>query len=95
MTGRYQISCVTQSDRLNHDNRIRTIGGTNADGTRWKIDHRAAIEGIASGQWSFYIAQAGREFEIVVAVSKYGRKYLKGTEDRLHPDSLLALPECP
>jgi hypothetical protein len=94
MTMRYQISCVTQTDRLNHDQRIHTIGGFNGDGTRWKIGHRAAIDGIESGSWSFSIARAGGQCEVIVAVSKYGRKYLKGVEDRLHPDSLLALPEC-
>jgi Protein of unknown function (DUF3892) len=94
MTSRYQICCVTRSDRLNHHERIRTIGGINPDGSRWKISHRAAIDGIEAGHWSFYVAGTTGLSEIVVAVSKYGRKYLKGAEDRLHPDSLLALPEC-
>jgi len=94
MTSRYQICCVTQSDRLNHHERIRTIGGINADGSRWTISHRDAIEGIEAGQWSFFIAHAGRQSEIVVAVSKYGPKYLKAAEDKLHPASLLGLPDC-
>ena len=95
MSGRYQITCVNKSDRLNHDERIRHLGGINADGSRWKISHAAAIEGIEARQWCFFIAPAGRDFAVVVAISKYGRKYLKTAEDRLHPESLLALPECP
>ncbi|MBV9863042.1 MAG: DUF3892 domain-containing protein [Alphaproteobacteria bacterium] len=95
MAGRYQITCINQSDRLNHHERIRDIGGINADGSRWKISHDAAIEGIETRQWCFFISRAGRDFEVLVAMSKYGRRYLKTAEDRLHPESLLALPECP
>ncbi|HZT86670.1 MAG TPA: DUF3892 domain-containing protein [Stellaceae bacterium] len=95
MARRYRISCVVPSDRLNHHERIRAIGGINPDGTRWKIGHGDAIAGIETGNWSFYVADAGRQSEIVVAVSKYGAKYLKAADDKLHPDSLLALPKCP
>jgi hypothetical protein len=95
MPSRHQICCVARSDRLNHDRRLRGIGGVNADGSRWKISEAAAIAGIESGQWSFYLARAGHEVDIVVAVSKYGIKYIKAADDGgLHPDNLLSLPEC-
>jgi len=94
MPSRHQIHCVGRSDRLNHDRRIRSIGGVNADGARWKISEETAIAGIESGQWSFHVSRAGHEIEIVVALSKYGSKYLKTADDGLHPDSLLGLPEC-
>jgi len=38
--------------------------------------------------------RAGHDAEVIVALGKYGRKYLKTALDGLHPDSLLALPEC-
>jgi hypothetical protein len=92
---RYRICCITRSDRLNHDRRIRNIGGVNPDGARWSIGEATAIAGIETGRWSFYISRAGHEVDIVVAVSKYGTKYIKAADDRgLHPQTLLALPEC-
>ena len=95
MPSRYQIHCVSRSYRLNHDRRIRNIGGVNPDGARWKISEAAAIAGIESGRWSFYVSRAGHQVDIVIAISKYGSKYIKtADDDGLHPDSLLALPEC-
>jgi hypothetical protein len=95
---RYCISCVIRSDRLNHDRRLRGVGGVNPDGAHWQISETVAIAAIESGRWTFYIETAGesgwRETPVVVALSKYGSKYLKGAGDALHPDSLLALPEC-
>ena len=94
MRGRYLIHCVTRSDRLNHDRRIRRVGGVNPDGSHWQISEAAAITAIEEGRWSFYLLAGGREQPVVVAVSKYGSKYLKGAGDGLQPESLLALPEC-
>jgi hypothetical protein len=95
MPSPYRISCIHRSDRLNHDRRIRSIGGVNPDGSRWKISQDSAIAGIESGRWTFYISQDGRDVEIIVAISRYGGKYIKAADDTgPHPDSLLALPEC-
>ena len=94
MPGRYCISCVTRSALVNHDRRIRAIGGVNADGAHWRVGEAAAIAAIETGNWSFYIEAGGRELPVIVAVSKYGSKYIKGLTDPLQPESLLALPEC-
>ncbi len=94
MRSRYQIHCVDRSDRLNHDRRIRGIGGVNPDGARWTISEETAIAGIETGRWTFYVSRAGQQIEIVVATSRYGGKYLKTADDNLHPEGLLALPEC-
>ena len=94
MPKRHQICCINRSDRLNHHQRIRSLGGVNPDGSRWKIGEAAAIAGIEAGNWGFFVARDGREIEIVVAVSKYGSKYLKAGADGLQPETLLALPEC-
>ena len=91
---RYQICCVRRSDLLNHDRRLRALGGVNPDGAHWRIIETEAIEAIESGRWGFYVEAAGRQVPIVIAVSKYGNKYLKGAGDGLHPESLLRLPEC-
>lgn len=94
MSSRYQICCVKRSDLGNHDRRIRSIGGVNPDGSRWTISEETAIAGIESGQWNFYVSLAGQAIEVIVVKSRHGGKYIKAAEDRLHPDSLLALPDC-
>jgi hypothetical protein len=91
---RYRVDCVGRSDRLNHDRRLRLIGGVNPDGARWQISEAAAIAGIEAGLWCLCVSRAGHDVEIIVAVSKYGQKYLKTAGDGLHPDALLALPDC-
>ena len=94
MPARYLICCVSRTDLLNHDRRIRGVGGVNPDGARWHIDPAEAIAAIEEGRWSLYVEQDGRPAPVVIAVSKYGSKYLKCGRDALQPDSLLGLPEC-
>ena len=94
MSRRYRVQCIVRSDRLNHHQRLLSIGGTNPDGSRWQISEQQAIAAIEARKWSFYIASAGQETEIIIALSKYGTKYLKTALDRVQPDGLLALPEC-
>jgi hypothetical protein len=50
MTDSHQIKCIKKSDRYNPHERIENIGGTNADGTSWKLTEDAAIEGIENGK---------------------------------------------
>ena len=91
---RYRIQCIRRSDLFNHHRRIVAIAGVNPDGSRWTLSEIEAIAAIETGRWSFFVERAGDERPIIVAVSKYGSKYLKGADDRLHPESLLALPDC-
>ena len=94
MPTRHEILCINKSDRLNPHERILRIGGSNPDGTIWRLSQQEAIAGIQSGQWSFYVRRGGSTVDVVVAVSRFGHLYLKTQADGEVPDNLLSLPEC-
>ena len=89
-----QIQCIHKSDRQNPHDRILSIGGFHS-GQRWKLTQEQAIAGIDSGKWSFFVSVAGRTVAVVVAVSRFGNRYLKTEADGEQPNNLLSLPECP
>jgi Protein of unknown function (DUF3892) len=91
-----RIRCINKTDRQNPHEHIRSVGGTNPGGARWKLSQPDAIAGIERGEGDFYVERpAGDRVEVIVAVSAYGNKYLKRTADGDQPNNLLALPECP
>jgi len=73
--------------------RIVSIGGTNADNTKWKLAELRAIIAIEEEGHRFQILIAGKLIPVVVATHN-GIKYLKTATDGYSPDSLLSLPEC-
>ncbi len=88
------IRCVNKSDsRLPHE-RILNVGGANPDGSRWKQSHQQTIREIEEGAWDYYVQAVWRRDKVTVA-TYLGVKYLKAAGDALHPETLLALPECP
>ena len=95
MPARHEIRCVNKTDRYDPHERIKNVGGVNADGTRWRITQQEAVGGIESGKWSFYVTRNGRTVDVVVAVSRFGNKYIKTEADGDQPNNLLSLPECP
>ena len=91
-----RVLCVSKTDRYNPHERIRGIGGTNADGTRWWLQLDQAIAGIKRGEWQFYVERPpGHRVNVIIARSQYGNEYLKTETDGEQPDNLLSLPECP
>ncbi len=52
----HQVQCINKCDRDNPWERITHIGGLNADGTRWRVTQKDAIDGINSGKWKFWVS---------------------------------------
>jgi hypothetical protein len=95
MTQSVQIMCINKTNRTSPYERIENVGGINPDKTRWKMSEDRAIAGIENGTWSFYVSRGGSTARVIVAVSRFGHKYLKTVADGETPDNLLSLPECP
>lgn len=88
---RHEISCVTKVDRDSPWECITHVGGP----PRWKLPQERVIRSIESGNRAFFVRVGGREVDVVVAVSRYGNKYIRSVSDGEQPNNLLSLPECP
>lgn len=95
MADSIEIQCINKTDRYDPHDRIKSVGGLNPNGTRWKLHQPEAIAGIERGQWGFYVRRGGNVARVVIATSRFGNKYLKTESDGEHPNNLLSLPECP
>ena len=94
MASRHEVKCVNKTDRQNPHERIKAIGGVNPNGTNWKLNQEDAIQSIEAGKYAFFVKAGGHMVDVIVAVSRYGNKYLKTTADSEHPNNLLSLYEC-
>jgi hypothetical protein len=93
MASRIRIRCINKTDRMSPHERIRNVGGQNADGGRWKQTVDQTIREIEANEWEFFVSEGGRTVDVIVARHN-GHKYIN-TADGAQPDNLLSLPECP
>ena len=89
-----EISCINKTDRQNRHEKIKNVGGINADRTRWKMTEEKAIQDIENGTYAFWTKGGGEKTDVIIALH-LGRKYLKTKADTTTKDNLLSLPECP
>jgi hypothetical protein len=94
MASSHEVKCINKTDRFNAHERIHAIGGINANGTPWKLPQAEAIRGIEAGKWHFFVRRGGHTVDVIVAVSRFGNKYLKTANDGEQPNNLLSLMEC-
>jgi hypothetical protein len=89
-----QIKCINKDPRLDPYRRITHVGGYAT--SQWKLTVAEAIQLIERREWRFFVERPrGDRVWVVVAVSKYGNKYLRTEADGDEPNNLLSLPECP
>lgn len=94
MAPRYRIRCVNKIPREDPHKAIVNVGGVNSDGTRWKQSQKQTVDEIDSRQAEFYVDEAGRVVDVIVATHN-GHRYIKTEADRVGENNLLRLPECP
>jgi hypothetical protein len=94
MASDHEIKCINKTDRYNPHERICAVGGVNPNGSNWKLRQDEAIAGIEAGRWAFFVKVHGQAVRVIVAVSRFGNKYLKTEADGEHPNNLLSLYEC-
>ena len=92
---RFRIRCVNRTGRSAVHQKIRFIGGLNADGSAWKLSQEIAVDSIESGKCQLYLLVGRQAVSVLVATAHRGHKYLKAETDPEEPNSLLNLPECP
>ena len=87
---RYQIVCVVKpGGHYNPHERITSVGVSAGE----RFTQQQVIAAIESRRESFYVSQAGRTVDVIVAVHN-GHKYIKTVTDGVQPDNLLALRDC-
>lgn len=82
------ISTVGRAYSRDPFERVASIGGTNADRTRWSLSQTAAIVLIERGTDEFFF-QVGDQRVRVVVLTHGGEKYLQSEREKTHPDELL------
>lgn len=89
-----QIQCINRTTRTDPHERIQFVGGVLSSGQRWKVSQPQAIAEIEAGRVNYFTSIAGKSVWVIVALHN-GNKYIKTQNDGLHPNNLLALPDCP
>ena len=95
MAADIRVQCINKTDRTNHYERIRNIGGINADRTSWRVSEDRAIALMKAGEFTFYTLVNNVRANVRIGFHHLKSEYLTTEPDGYQPNNLLALPECP
>lgn len=87
MSNRYEVTRIDKTDRHNPHERIHRIGGTN-----WELSQEAAISGILTKKWEFFVSRYGKPVDVIVEY-KNNHPYLTTQPDGITQNNLLSLPQ--
>ena len=87
-----RVDCVNIISTANPWDRIVRLSGTHdSDGQRWSCTHAQCVAYVEQG-YQFYIEpQPGTRHFLEVAVSMFGRKYVRTALDQDEPEQLMRL----
>ena len=84
------VSCVLRDEAGD----MTHVGGTNSNGTNWKLSVKQTIEEIESRKWRFYVGSGTSKVEITVVKRSDGSKYLRTRADEASANNLDKLKSC-
>ena len=90
----FEVTCVSRGP----GGSIGWLGGTNDDGSPWRVPMSKAVEMVESGRFAFVVrgtADVEHTVPLQVGVSRRGRKYLHTPADDTTVNNLEELPRCP
>ena len=90
---RREVTTVNRAYSRDPLERIESIGGVNADRTRWLFSQSVAIARIEAGTDEFFATTDTAVVKLVVR-SYHGEKYLQSEREQTHPDELLHLNQA-
>jgi hypothetical protein len=91
-----RIDCIAKDHRFDEHHCITHVGGVLANGNRWMETLDRAVQGVLTGEWSFYTQVNNRIAQVHVArSSRTGHLFLTTAPDGYLPNNLLHLNACP
>ncbi len=76
MPTRYLIRYIKKTGDSEPEERILAFGGLDPCDKPWTLTYEEAVNGVVSGEWSFYVLLGNVEENLVVSRMVDGRQYL-------------------
>ncbi|HEX8134725.1 MAG TPA: helix-hairpin-helix domain-containing protein [Actinomycetes bacterium] len=91
-----RVEFALTARRAAREPRVLAVGGTNPDGTVWRLGHAEAVAAVEAGIHTFYVERpTGERVQVTVARDAGGRPYLSARPGAGKPDELATLPRFP
>jgi hypothetical protein len=86
-----QVKCIEKPSAFAS---IAALGGTNGDGSRWRLPIDQAVRFIESGRFRFFVDVGHGPVDLMVDITDAGRKFVRTVGDQTTENNLLSLPRC-